>query len=57
MYGIYAKNENKFLGNWELLEQFETKEEAEKELISYYIPENKRADDEEKCEFKVDVVK
>ena len=57
MHGIYAKNENKFLGNWELLEQFETEEAAQKELDEYYIPENEKADEEEKCEFKIDEVK
>lgn len=56
-YGIYAKSENKFLGNWELLEQFPSAEKAEKELKKYYLPENEKADDEEKCEFKIDTVK
>lgn len=57
MYGIYAKNENKFLGNWELLEQFQSEDEAEIELEEYYLPENEKADNEEKCQFKIDTVK
>ncbi len=56
-YGIFARSKNKFLNGWELLEQFPTEAEAVRELEEYYLPENEKTDDEEKCQFKIDTVK
>ena len=58
-YGIFSKNENTFenrVRGWELLEEFDTEYDAQKELEEYYIPENEKLDEEEKCEFKIDEV-